>query len=450
MKAARQSPATVLVADGDLCLVSSVAEALQVAGFTTESVADRGKALQRLARHAYAVVVSTFRFNLQNESFAQVILADRPNASRLAACAAGRLDLVVMDLAPLALAALVETVRRLSAASRPLAPRAEEMIGTSPAVQELRQLIATLGPVESPILIQGETGTGKELVARALVAASARGAAPYQGRNCAAMPEPLLESELFGHMRGSFTDAKDHKAGLLETLDGGTVLLDEVNSMPVGIQAKLLRFLQEHEINRVGSNVTRRVDVRVLAASNSPLHALVERGIFREDLFYRLSVFTIEVPPLRARREDIPLLARHFLERVAARHGRGQEALTDAVLAQLQEYSWPGNIRQLQSAIERLVVLGRLDLQTSAQLQPGRLPECARCGLNLGSAPGNGEAADEVRPLQDVVRAWERSYLSRAVRHHGVAEAARRLRISQSSLYRKLPRAGQIALEAAA
>jgi transcriptional regulator with PAS, ATPase and Fis domain len=272
------------------------------------------------------------------------------------------------------------------------------------------------------------------------------------------MPEPLLESELFGHMAGAFTDAKSHKPGLLETLDGGTILLDEVNSMPLGIQAKLLRFLQEHEICRVGSNVSRTVDVRVLAASNSRLHALVEQGRFREDLFYRLSVFTVEVPPLRERGDDLTLLATEFAKRAAARYHCDPPALADGDLARLRDHGWPGNVRELQSAIERLVVLGRLDLQPTrgdGGRRPGSLPECSRCGRRSGasevaalqsgarSALGtlDGLVLDDgdVLPLHQATAAFQKAYLLRAIEQAGSLDnACRVLKISKATAYRRV------------
>ncbi|WP_146565554.1 sigma-54-dependent Fis family transcriptional regulator [Posidoniimonas corsicana] len=232
-----------------------------------------------------------------------------------------------------------------------------EMLGTSPALRNVGRQIELVAKTDSTVLILGESGAGKELVARELHRHSARAGRPLIKVNCAAVPRELFESEFFGHAKGAFTGALRDRVGRFELADGGTLFLDEVGEVPIDLQSKLLRVLQEGEIERVGEEQTRRVDVRVIAATNRDLRDESRRGRFREDLFYRLSVFPIELPPLRDRREDIPLLAEHFLAASARRIGVAAPRLTKALARQLAQYDWPGNIRELQHVIERAVIL---------------------------------------------------------------------------------------------
>jgi DNA-binding NtrC family response regulator len=232
-----------------------------------------------------------------------------------------------------------------------------DLIGSSAAFENLREMIRKVAPTEATVLIEGENGTGKELVARAIYRASGRAQAPYIKVNCAAVPENLIESEFFGHEKGSFTGATERREGRFELADGGTLLLDEVSEIPPHLQAKLLRVLQEREFERVGGTKTIKVDVRVLATTNRELRKAVEAGEFREDLYYRLNVFPVHVPALRDRPADIPVLAEHFLKRFARRHGRDIAGFTAAASAALLQHRWPGNVREFQNTIERAVIL---------------------------------------------------------------------------------------------
>lgn len=234
---------------------------------------------------------------------------------------------------------------------------ATELIGESPAMQQLREYIAKVARTDATVLIQGESGTGKELIARALYDQSPRRDAPFIRVNCAAIPETLVESEFFGHEKGAFTGALAKREGRFELAHGGTLLLDEVSEIPPNLQAKLLRVLQEREFERVGGHRTIKVDVRVIATTNRHLEDSVARGEFRADLYYRLNVMPIHVPPLRERREDIPRLAEHFLKLFARKHGSVAREISPAALAMLLQYSWPGNVRELQNTIERAVIL---------------------------------------------------------------------------------------------
>lgn len=235
--------------------------------------------------------------------------------------------------------------------------RFDNIIGNSPEMQEVFKSVAQVAPSRATVLLTGESGTGKELVAAAIHHRSPRKDGPFVRLHCAALAETLLESELFGHERGSFTGAQGRREGRFKQADGGTLFLDEVSEIPLPLQVKLLRFLQEREFERVGGNETIRVDVRIVAASNRDLASLVESGEFREDLFYRLNVIRLDVPPLRARKSDVPLLATHFLRRFARENEREIDGFTDEAMRALVTYPWPGNVRELENAIERAVVL---------------------------------------------------------------------------------------------
>jgi formate hydrogenlyase transcriptional activator len=232
-------------------------------------------------------------------------------------------------------------------------------VGTSAALAAARKQVEVVAPTESTVLILGETGTGKELIARAIHTASSRSGRPFVKLNCAAIPTGLLESEIFGHEKGAFTGAIAQRIGRFELADGGTIFLDEVGDIPLELQTKLLRVLQEREFERLGSTRTLRTDVRLIAATNRALRKMVEQRKFREDLFYRLNVFPIDVPALRERSEDIPLLVNHFAQRFARRMNRTIETIPAETMAALTRYPWPGNIRELQNLIERAVILSR-------------------------------------------------------------------------------------------
>ncbi len=236
-------------------------------------------------------------------------------------------------------------------------PSFDEIVGRSPALQSVLRQVEVVAPTDSGVLIQGETGTGKELIAQAIHNRSARRDRPFVKVNCAAIPSGLLESELFGHEKGAFTGAIMRKPGRFEVADKGTLFLDEVGDIPLDLQAKLLRVLQEHEFERLGSSRTQQVDVRVIAATHRDLKQMVEEGTFRSDLYYRLHVFPLTVPPLRDRREDIPLIVRHFVDKYARRMNRNIETIPAKTMEVFTNYSWPGNVRELQNLIERAVIL---------------------------------------------------------------------------------------------
>ncbi|MEP7028401.1 MAG: sigma 54-interacting transcriptional regulator [Candidatus Eisenbacteria bacterium] len=305
-----------------------------------------------------------------------------------------------------------------------------DILGTTPRMQRIFKLISKVAPTESTVLILGESGTGKELIARAIHLQSNRQNGAFVPVNCAALPENLIESELFGYARGAFTGAGQTKRGLIEEADGGTLFLDEIGDMPLATQVKLLRFLENSELRRLGDNEVRIVDVRVIAATNSDLHRLMQEGRFREDLFYRLNVVGIELPPLRERREDVPLLASYFLEKYAQKADKTIDGFTADAKAALLRYAYPGNVRELENAIQRAVTLsdGRMlrreDLPpsffTPQFLEAGRTAEEARDAWSL----------DEV----------ERDHIARVLKRQkgNVTNAARQLGISRTTLWRKM------------
>ena len=259
------------------------------------------------------------------------------------------------------------------------------MIGSSPVMRDLHTLIDQVAPARATVLVQGESGTGKELVARRLHERSNRSDAPFVALHCGALPESLLESELFGHEKGSFTGAQAARKGRFEQADGGTLFLDEIGDISPTIQLKLLRVLQERRFERVGGNRTIEVDVRIVAATHHDLHKLVEEGKFREDLYYRLNVIRIETPPLRARKEDIPLLMQHLIARHARENDKTIEEVDLAVVRLLQSYSWPGNVRELENALERAVVLATHDKILTSHL-PQEILDQAGAQLSSSSS----------------------------------------------------------------
>ncbi|HOX03715.1 MAG TPA: sigma-54 dependent transcriptional regulator [Candidatus Paceibacterota bacterium] len=338
------------------------------------------------------------------------------------------------------------------------------IVGASAAMQRVFRHVQRVADSEATILILGESGTGKELVARALHWQSRRQAAPFVVVDCSAMPEPLLESELFGHRKGAFTGAIHDKKGLFLEADGGTVFLDEVASMSATLQSRLLRVLQEHEIRRVGDNISVPVNVRVVAATNEPLERKVQAGTFREDLYYRLNVIALPLPPLRERREDIPLLVRHFF-RSRIRPGQGEPfCVSRRVMAALLAYDWPGNVRELENALERAATLGESNVIQVADLPPALQAVAAQLPEEIGSDPEDSAAGQEPAPiggsgglsaapapapapadsvlplLRHFLREQEFQHIQRALAVSGgdKEKAAEILGISMATLYRKL------------
>jgi len=315
------------------------------------------------------------------------------------------------------------------------------IIGHGPALQKVLAQIATVAPTEANVIILGESGTGKELVARAIHDLSARKGRPLVRVNCASIPKELFESEFFGHVRGAFTGAIKDRVGRFELADDGTLFLDEVGEIPLDLQSKLLRVLQEGQFERVGDERTRTVKVRLIVATNRDLLAEAKAGRFRLDLYYRLSVFPIEVPPLRERLEDMRLLADHFIKQSARRLGVPRRRLSKLHLQELQTYDWPGNVRELQNVIERAVILSR-----GGQLQFELPRRASRNGPFSGQTPASESEEDEELSLDELV-ARERAIVSKALERsrwkiYGADGAAALLKVKPTTLVSKMKRLG--------
>jgi two-component system nitrogen regulation response regulator NtrX len=334
---------------------------------------------------------------------------------------------------------------RLEQENRTLRSKVEgkfELVGRAPVMDQLRQLIQTAGPTNSRVLIGGENGTGKELVARAIHQHSARAERSFVAVNCAAIPETLIESELFGHERGAFSGATSMKRGQFEQADGGTLFLDEIGDMSLSTQAKVLRALQEQQFTRVGGTKLIKVDVRVLAASNKDLLKEIDKGVFREDLFYRLNVVPIIVPPLRGRREDVPLLVRHFLHVHAEEQGLKMKQVAPEAMEVFIHYDWPGNIRELRNLIERLMIMvpGPVIEAAHASLALQVRPNLSAAQASAPSHPGQNLLSRHYDSLRDARNAFEKEYISRKLREHhwNISRTAEDLQIERSHLHRKI------------
>ncbi len=327
-------------------------------------------------------------------------------------------------------AALRREVARLEAALT----GAPEILGSSPAIEELRAQIARVAPTDARVLIRGESGSGKELVADAIYRGSPRAQRPFIRINCAAMPAQLIEDELFGHVRGAFTDAKTAKAGLFEEAHGGTLFLDEIGDMPLELQGRLLRVLEDGRVRRLGETRDREVDVRVVAATHTDIEAAVAAGRFREDLYFRLAHLPLEVPPLRDRPGDVRLLFDHFLEHYWRHHRMRPRRVEPDVYPILEAYPWPGNVRELKALAERLVVFGADPVSVS------QLPERYRSPGGPAADTGDAGERGPILPLKEFKHRAEREYLARVLRSTGgnVAAAARLLGVQRTHLHERL------------
>jgi DNA-binding NtrC family response regulator len=393
----------ILIVDDDDYMRDSVAETLRRRGYDIEAASDGASALDMLSRDGFDLVISDFKMPLMNgmELLEKIRKMDM-EIPFLIMTAFGTIDIAVeavkkgasdfvektQDM-PQRLELKVEQLlqyRQLLKENKSLKSvitRQWDYIGTNKAIDGIRSLVKTVADSRSTVLITGESGTGKELIARAIHFQSPRHNRPFVKVNCAALPEGLIESELFGHEKGAFTGALNRRLGKFELASGGTLLLDEIGEMQVPMQAKLLRVLQEREINKVGGDDPVEVDIRLIATTNRDLDKEVREGRFREDLFYRLNVIRIHLPPLRDRKEDIPKLVDHFIERYNRENGLAIEGMHDDCWPVLESYDWPGNIRELENVIERAIVLTR-----SGRIRP-ELVKPAAVGQQVG-APGGG------------------------------------------------------------
>ncbi len=450
----------ILVVDNEPKMRRILELSLKNLGHEVEQAGDGREALAAIERGAFDLVLSDLRMpNMDGIALLQALRERGEDVPVIVLTAYGTIETAV---AAMKLGAVdyilrpfeIETIEL--AVSRVLAMRAVqlenrflrdelargwgEFIGTSAPMRQLYELIGQVAPARSNVFVVGETGTGKELVARALHEASGRSGL-FVPINCAAIPAELLESELFGHARGAFTGALRDRVGKCELSSGGTIFLDEITEMPPALQAKLLRVLQEGVIERLGSNASIAVDLRVVAATNRDPQAAVDEGLLRRDLYFRLNVVRIDVPLLRDRHGDIPLLAAHFLQQYARELGRPAPRLGEAALARLERYAWPGNVRELENLMERAVVLCRGD-EVTLQHLPGEI-----AGARPAAPVAEAEAAVAVPAdlaLKSHVEALESRLIRAALERSGnnKAAAARMLEISERALWYKLKRYG--------
>jgi len=448
----------VLVVDDEAAIREQLEESLQEAGYRTRGAGDGAAAAELALQHSFDLCLSDIRMPAMGgiellkrlgetspETAFIVMTAFGGLDTAIEALRLGAVDYLVKPFQHEELIAKVRRLadhRRLALENRNLRRAVDagtpgDMIGRSPAMQEVLATVDLVASLPSHVLITGESGTGKDLVARAIHERGSRARAPFVPINCAAIPEALLESELFGHVKGAFTGAVDNKEGLLKTAGEGTIFLDELGDMALPIQAKLLRAIESREIQPVGSTRRIQIQARVLAATNRDLRAESQAGRFREDLYYRLAVVEIRVPPLRERREDIPALANHFVEKYARDLGRDVEGIERDALRLLAGHDWRGNVRELSNAIERAVIFA-----SKEQIAATDLPEPVRA-----AAPRDPEYSPNLR---EATAEFERAHILRVIEQCGgnKRKAAKLLGLGVTSLYRKLGAASRSANDA--
>jgi DNA-binding NtrC family response regulator len=446
----------ILIVDDDRSLGDLLETDLRLRGYETMWQPTAEKAFECWTHTNFDVVLTDLKLpGLSGVDLCERLVTNRPDVpvvvmtafgsleTAIAAIRAGAYDFVTkpVDLDRLDLVlgravrhhALQEQVKTLSAALEQ-SRRFEALLGESLPMQRLYQQLSQIAASEASVLITGESGTGKELVARALHSSGRRARGPFVAINCPALSPTLLESELFGHARGAFTDARTERKGLFVQADGGTLFLDEIGDFPLELQPKLLRALEESTVRPLGSNKELRFDVRLITATNRELEAAVEAGRFREDLYYRINVITIEMPPLRARGTDILLLAQHFLEHFAARSGKHVTGITEEAAGKLLDYAWPGNVRELRNAIERAVALTRYERLVVEDL-PAKIRAYRTSQIRFDS-----DNPTELVSMEEVERRYIRHVLEAAGGNKTLA--ARILGFDRRTLYRKLAQYG--------
>jgi nitrogen regulation protein NR(I) len=460
----------VLVVDDEMSLRKVLAATLHREGYEVSVCADGEEALSALDRDGADVVVTDLVMpRMDGLSLLRKVVARHPDVPVIVVTAHGRIDSAVEAMKAGAFdflskpfehqelkAIIGKACRQSDYNQRNVVPeerqesgsrRYTEIVGRGVRMQELQQIIAKVADAPSTVLIQGESGTGKELVATALHETSSRRDRPFIKINCAAIPRELVEAELFGFERGAFTGAVQSKPGRFELADGGTLFLDEIGEIPMEMQVKLLRAIQESEFERVGGVKTTRVEVRLIAATSRDLTREIAAGRFREDLYYRLNVVPINLPPLRERREDIPLLVSHFLQKYNARLRKNVETIEDDALAVLASYAWPGNIRELENVLERTILFAEVprirveDLPPSLRKPPEGSPATA-AAAELATPSGPPGPLKEI--VKEQVQAIERDLIVRGLEVTGgnVTRTARLLKISRKSLQMKMKEFG--------
>ncbi len=454
---------SILIVDDEPDILFVMSANLGREGYSVDTAADGQEALRKAESRDYDVIVLDHQMpRLSGIEFLEKLKSSdgrHANVPVIVVTAFGTIEMAVKAMKDGAYSFLTKPVdyselslqvknavekRRLSRELESLRHEVEEryhfgnIIGSNPRMQEIFHVVRTVAETDATVLIQGESGTGKELIARAIHYNSRRKDRPFVVVSCSALPETLLESELFGHEKGAFTGAIRQRIGRFEQADGGTIFLDEIGEMSPAVQLKLLRVLQEREIERVGGNETIKVDVRVIAATNKDLHRAMQERHFRGDLFYRLNVVPIKLPPLRERMDDVPILAGHFIKKYCEKNGRPVMTLSAQALASLMRYQFPGNVRELENIIERAVimeksgVIRRIDLPATAY--PGPVFEAVALG--------------ELRPFKkmksECIERFEREYISRLLKMYGgsVTKSARHAGMNIKNFHEKMARYG--------
>lgn len=452
----------ILLVDDEPSILSVLCTVLKAEAYDVVAINDGQKALDLIKSENFDLVISDIRMAPVNGmDILKTLHQQCPDVSVIMLTAFGSVETAIEALKlgafdyvtkPFKVDELLITVQRALAYRKAIAENAtlkeqletryqfDNIIAESPSMKNVCDMIRRVAPTDTTVLVNGQSGTGKELIAKAIHAHSLRNKKPFLPVNCAALPEPLLESEMFGHVKGSFTGATSDKEGLFEAASGGTIFLDEIGAMPLSIQGKLLRVLQEKEIRRVGSNKTVAVDARVLAATNVSLEQLIEEGNFREDLYYRISVIPIEIAPLKERKEDILPLVYHVIKK-ETKEGADYPTLSADVCSLLENYSWPGNVRELENAIKHAMTFCKENRIDREDLPP-KITNSATATppQSTGSEAQTFEMA-RGKSLKAFLREQEKRYLSQVLEFTGgdKEQAAKTLRISLATLYRKLP-----------
>ncbi len=448
----------ILLVDDEPSIISVLGTLLKAEGYEVTPALGGAKGKELLMTQEFDLMISDIRMKpINGMELLRLVHDERPTVSVIMLTAYGSVETAIEALKlgafdyitkPFKVDELLITVRRSLNYSRTLNEnrdlkarlgtryKLDSIVAESPSMQQVCEMVRRVGPTDTTVMVTGESGTGKEVIARALHNCSRRSENDFLAVNCAALPESLLESEMFGHVKGAFTGASVDKKGLFEAATGGTIFLDEIGSVPLSIQGKLLRVLQEREVRRVGSTVNIPVDARVIAATNSPLEQLIAAGSFREDLYYRLSVIPLELPPLRDRREDILPLVAHFLQRECP---SPPPVPSQDVCDILEAYNWPGNIRELENAIKHALTFCS-DGQITCDDIPSRISSTP-----VVFHPGHMDKALDIpyqgKSLKAFLRDKEKTYLQQVLElcNGDKDAAARKLKISLATLYRKLP-----------